>query len=133
MVPANAMGTPLNVHEPVFPVHGLQTVHPVRNGLPAPISAGARDGAAMARVFIPPALRPLTGGRDVVDAAGANVRQVIEALEKQHPGIKAQLCDGQRLRPGLSVAIGSSVSSLGLLQPVEADSEVHFLPAVGGG
>ncbi|MGE3807943.1 MAG: MoaD/ThiS family protein [Gemmataceae bacterium] len=87
----------------------------------------------MPRVWIPPALRDLTGGKDVVAARGSNVRAVIAALEKDFPGIAARLCDGDRVRPGISVIVDSNVAPLGLLAPVKPDSEVHFLPAIGGG
>ena len=87
----------------------------------------------MARVFIPPTIRSLTGGQEIVEAAGHNVREIINGLEEQYPGIKDRLCRGDELRPGLSVAIGGSVSALGLLQRVDVDSEIHFLPAIGGG
>ena len=87
----------------------------------------------MARVFIPAAIRPLTNGQDVVEVAGHNVQMVIGNLDKQFPGIKDRLCNGEELRPGLSVAIGGSISSLGLRQGVETNAEIHFLPAVGGG
>ena len=87
----------------------------------------------MITVYIPPQLRSLTGGADHVTAAGANVRQIIDNLNVQFPGLRARLCDGDTLRPGLTVAVGGTVSSLGLLQKVPDGSEVHFLPAVGGG
>jgi hypothetical protein len=41
--------------------------------------------------------------------------------------------NGEQLRPGLVVVVGTEVARLGLAQPVEADNEVHFLPAIGGG
>jgi sulfur-carrier protein len=87
----------------------------------------------MATVWIPSLLRDLTGGRETVSAAGVNVRQVIEALEKEFPGIKARLCDGDQLRSGISVAIDVQVGRLGMAEPVGETSEVHFLPAIGGG
>lgn len=87
----------------------------------------------MPRVYIPPALRSLTNGVDIVEVDGATVRQVIDRLDAKHPGMKARLCQGDELQPGLTVAVGSSVSSSGLWQKVGPDDEVHFLPAVGGG
>jgi molybdopterin synthase sulfur carrier subunit len=87
----------------------------------------------MPRVFIPPQARALTGGQASVDVPGTRVRQVVEEMERLYPGMKARLCDGDALRPGLVVVVGTEVAQLGLAQPVEADSEVHFLPAVGGG
>lgn len=88
---------------------------------------------SMPRVFLPPPLRRLAGGRAAVDLEGESVAELIEALEARFPGIRARLCDGDRLRPGLNVAVNSEFSDLGLLQRVDPNCEVHFLPAVGGG
>lgn len=87
----------------------------------------------MITVYIPPQLRSLTGGAGHVSATGANVRQIIADLEARFPGLRDRLCDGDSIRPGLTVAINGTISSLGLLQKVPDGSEVHFLPAVGGG
>jgi molybdopterin converting factor small subunit len=87
----------------------------------------------MARVWIPSLLRDLTGGRDTVSVLGSSVRQVIDELDRLHPGVRNRLCDGDALRPGLAVVVDSEVARLGLLQTVGPDSEVHFLPAIAGG
>lgn len=87
----------------------------------------------MPRVWIPPLLRDLTHGADVVAVAGDSVRQAVAALEQLYPGVQARLCDGDDLRPGLVVVVGTAVSSSGLRHRLDADSEVHFLPAIGGG
>ena len=87
----------------------------------------------MARVWIPALLRDVTGGAETVIVPGASVRQVIEELERLHPGARARLCEGDALRAGLAAVVDNEVARLGLLQPVGPDSEVHFLPAIGGG
>ena len=87
----------------------------------------------MPRVFIPPLLRPLTDGRETIDVEGQSIAEVIAALDQQFPGVRARLVDGERLKPGLSVGIGTRVSSRGLTSKVSPDDEVHFLPAIGGG
>lgn len=87
----------------------------------------------MTTVFIPALLRELTGGIDRVAVSGTTVRQVVAALNELYPGVRERLCTGDNLRPGLAVAVNGTVSSLGLLQKVPEGSEVHFLPAVGGG
>jgi molybdopterin synthase sulfur carrier subunit len=87
----------------------------------------------MVKVFIPPLLRDVTGDTDEVEVSGASVRQIVAALEARFPGLRERLCVDDGLRPGLSVAVNGVVSSLGLLQKVPDGSEVHFLPAVGGG
>jgi molybdopterin synthase sulfur carrier subunit len=87
----------------------------------------------MPLVFIPPQLRSVSGNADRIQIEAATVRQVVNALEDHFPGIRGRLCAGDALRPGLAVAIDGKVSSAGLQQKVAADSEVHFLPAIGGG
>jgi molybdopterin synthase sulfur carrier subunit len=84
-------------------------------------------------VWIPSLLRDLTGGREKVLVDGQTVRQVIAALDRLYPGIRQRLCDGDTLRHGIAVAVDTQIAPLGLLQPVRAGGEVHFLPAVSGG
>jgi len=78
-------------------------------------------------------LRELTGGRLTVEAAGATIREVIEDLDRQWPGMRERLTDGGRLRPNLAVAVDGEVSPLGLREAVEPSSEVHFVAAIKGG
>jgi molybdopterin synthase sulfur carrier subunit len=87
----------------------------------------------MPRVFIPPLLRTMARGAESVVVPGKNVREVIDALDARFPGIGQHLRDADGLSPGLTVVIDADVSPRGLLQKVDADSEVHFLPAIGGG
>lgn len=87
----------------------------------------------MALVWIPPLLRDLTGGRETATGPGANVGQVIEALERQFPGVRDRLCPGGVLRPGLAVIVDGQVGRFGLLEAAGPDSEIHFLPAIAGG
>ena len=87
----------------------------------------------MPHVFIPPTLRPLTAGQSELEIPGSTVRQIVDELDARFPGVRERLCDGDDLQPGLSVAIDGHVSSVGLLAKVQPGSEVHFLPAIGGG
>ncbi|GAB4161365.1 MAG: hypothetical protein Tsb009_38630 [Planctomycetaceae bacterium] len=87
----------------------------------------------MPRVFIPPLLRSLTGGVDIVEVDAGNVREVIEELENRFPGTRERLCVDGDLKPGLTVAVNETVSSRGMIEKTPPDCEVHFLPAIGGG
>lgn len=87
----------------------------------------------MAIVWIPPPLRHLTAGQATVTAEGETVGQVLAAVDARYPGLKDSLCQGDELRSGLIVGVDTEVATLGLLHPVRPDSEVHFLPALGGG
>jgi sulfur-carrier protein len=87
----------------------------------------------MPTVWIPPLLRKLTDDRESIEVAGATLREVIDALESQCPGIKDRLCIDSSVRPGLSVVIDSQINREGMSAPVKPHSEVHFVPAVSGG
>ena len=87
----------------------------------------------MATVFIPSLMRRLTDDRETVVVPGATVREIINNLEAEHPGMKDQLVDKFRLKGNITVAVDGEVSPLGILEKVGEDSEVHFLPAIGGG
>ena len=87
----------------------------------------------MPRVFIPPLLRSVTGGQDILDVPGQTVAEIVAELDRQFPGVQSRLVEGDRLKPGLSVGIGTKVSARGLSAKLGPDDEVHFLPAIGGG
>lgn len=87
----------------------------------------------MPTVWVPALLRHLTGDQESIPVAGATLREVIDALDGKFPGIKARLCQGDGLRPGLATVIDGQVVRGGLSEPVEEGSEVHFIPAVAGG
>lgn len=91
----------------------------------------------MPLVYIPPLLKSLTNGQEIVEVSGTNVREVIQAVEAIYPGFAARICDGDGLRSGLrsglAVTVGTKLATNGLREVVDADSEVHFLPAISGG
>ena len=87
----------------------------------------------MATVWIPPLVRPLTEGQPVVEAPGANVREVIDNLDARYPGLRDRLFEGGRPRPGIAVAVDGVVNNEGRPRPITEDSEIHFLPSISGG
>jgi sulfur-carrier protein len=87
----------------------------------------------MATVYIPAPLQSLSGGAVQVTIAATSVRQIVDQLEALYPGMKAALVDDDDLRPHIAVAVDGEVSVLGLVERVAEDSEVHFIPALGGG
>ena len=87
----------------------------------------------MSTVFIPTMLQPLTGGVKQVAIEARNVRQIIDGLEELYPGIKERLVEDGQIRPNVSVAIDGEIARMGLLEKVGEGSEVHFVPAIGGG
>ncbi|HZL86885.1 MAG TPA: MoaD/ThiS family protein [Pirellulaceae bacterium] len=87
----------------------------------------------MPNVFIPPQLRDVTGGIAQVTVEAQSVRQAIDALEAQFPGIKARLCKDDELVPGLQASVDQTMTTRSLRTPLKPASELHFLPAFGGG
>ena len=87
----------------------------------------------MATVFIPTMLQKMTGGLKQVEFQAKNVRQVIEELDLLYPGIKDKLVEDGAIRPNLAVAVDGEIARMGLLEKVGENSEVHFVPAIGGG
>jgi molybdopterin synthase sulfur carrier subunit len=88
---------------------------------------------AMATVYIPPLMQKLTKGQQTVTVVGCNVRQVINNLEGEYPGMKERLVDKYRMKSNITVAVDGVVSPIGLLEKVGEESEVHFLTPIGGG
>ena len=84
-------------------------------------------------VFIPKPLRDMTGGRVEISVEGDTVRDLVDALEGHYPGIKSRLCRGDSLAAGLQVSVDHVLTTRGLRAKVRPESEVHFLPAIGGG
>lgn len=87
----------------------------------------------MATVFIPSLMQTLTDGEKQVRVEGSTVRQIINNLDGMYPGVKERLVEDDRVKPNISVAVDGEVTPLGMLERVGEDSEVHFLPAIGGG
>jgi sulfur-carrier protein len=87
----------------------------------------------MPTVWIPSLLRDLTRGHATLTVAGTSVRAIIDTLEQTNAGIQMCLCDDHVFQLGRTVVVDSQVAPLDLLQTVGDQSEVHFLPAIGGG
>lgn len=87
----------------------------------------------MATVFIPALLRKLTNGQDRTSATGVTLRELINDLERQFPGFRDRVVEHGDLAGSIAVSIDGEVITGGLSEPVPADSEIHFIPAIAGG
>ncbi len=87
----------------------------------------------MPTVWIPALLRHLTHEQESIDVKGSTVSEVIDALDARYPGVKIRLVQADRLKPGIAVVIDSQIMRGGLSEAVSENSEVHFIPAIGGG
>lgn len=87
-------------------------------------------------VRIPTPLRNLTGGKDVVAAAGATIAEIFTDLEKKHPGIGERLCDANgEIRRFVNVYHNEEDIRFkdGRNTPVKEGDEVSIVPAIAGG
>jgi molybdopterin synthase sulfur carrier subunit len=89
----------------------------------------------MATVRIPTPLRTLTGGEDQVQAAGDTVKDVIETLEKNHPGIRERLLDDKGVRRFVNIYVGDEDIRFldGLGTKLKTTDEISIVPAIAGG
>ena len=87
----------------------------------------------MPTVVIPPLMRKFTNGEGNITLPGTTVREVIDNLEDRYPGMKERLCEEGRLKPGIAVYINGLLTRGSILERVDTDAEIHFLPAMGGG
>jgi molybdopterin synthase sulfur carrier subunit len=87
----------------------------------------------MPLIWIPPAIRALTDGKDLIQIAGRTIGQALSNLDAIYPGVRNRLCQGEELRPFVVAVVDGEASGMGLHQPLREDSEVHFLPLMEGG
>lgn len=86
-------------------------------------------------VRIPTPLRTLTGGQDEVKAPGGTVGEVIENLEKAHPGVRDRLLDEKGVRRFVNIYVGDEDIRFldGLKTPLKAGDQISIVPAIAGG
>jgi sulfur-carrier protein len=90
----------------------------------------------MAKVKIPPVLRPSVGGEKEVQAAGGNVGEVLRSLADAHPATQSQLFSGEgQLNRYVNVYLNDEdVRVLDGLDTGVGDADtIVILPAMAGG
>ena len=84
-------------------------------------------------IFVPSLMQKLCNGEQKLMIEGANLRQVINNLDLQYTGFKDRLVEDGKIKPNISVAVDGEITPLGMIQKVNTNSEIHFLPAISGG
>lgn len=79
------------------------------------------------RDALPQAALTATDGTRTLELEADTVRGLLQELDRRYPG-----CRGA-LENGMAVAIDGEIHADALLQPLAADSEVCFVPAIEGG
>jgi molybdopterin synthase sulfur carrier subunit len=87
-------------------------------------------------VRIPTPLRKLTQDREIVEVEGATIRDVINSLEQNYPGLKERICDEKNnIRRFVNVFVNDE--DIRFLQDAETavkpGDEVSIVPAIAGG
>ena len=83
----------------------------------------------MARIILTDSLsKQFTGGDNDFEIVASSVRSLIRELNNLYPGLGTQVSDGT-----LSVAIDGDIYQDAFLEELEPESEVAFLPKIGGG
>ena len=83
----------------------------------------------MARIILTDSLsKQFTGGNSNFEIVASSVRSLIRELNNLYPGLGTQVSDGT-----LSVAIDGDIYQDAFLEELKPDSEVAFLPKIGGG
>ena len=85
-------------------------------------------------LHVPASMRSLTDGRERFQVAGASLRDVIVALERECPRLTERLVLDGELRADIAIAIdGSVIEDSGLYQALAEDTEIFLVPPLGGG
>jgi hypothetical protein len=80
----------------------------------------------LAVVVISSGLRGYTGGEERVQIEAKRVKELLEALVARWPGLEEPLSQ-------MAVAIDGEIHGNAEFRPLRPDSEVHFVPKIGGG
>ena len=87
-------------------------------------------------VRVPAPLQKLTENQAEVQASGGNVKELIDNLERDYPGIKDRICDETgKLRKFINIYVNEEDVRF-LKQdatPLKDGDEVSIIPAIAGG
>ena len=87
-------------------------------------------------VRVPAPLQKLTQNQEQVKTNATNIKELIESLEKDFPGIKERICDETgEIRKFINVYVnGEDVRFLQQdATPLKDGDEVSIIPAIAGG
>jgi sulfur-carrier protein len=88
------------------------------------------------KVLIPTPLQKFVGDQASLDCEAESINQLVQALETQHPGIKARLCDDSgKLRRFVNFYLNSEdIRFMENEETLLSDGdEVSIVPAIAGG
>lgn len=88
------------------------------------------------RVRIPTPLRKLTGEKGEIEAKGGDISELIEDIEKRHPGLKERIYDETgEIRRFINIYVNEEDIRFinGKKTTLKDGDEVSIIPAIAGG
>ena len=88
------------------------------------------------KVLIPTPLQKFTRDQAKIECEGSNIKELLDKLDQEFPGIKARLCDDEgQLRRFINFYVNSEDIRFldGPNTALKAGDEVSIVPAVAGG
>ncbi|MBI5598998.1 MAG: MoaD/ThiS family protein [Deltaproteobacteria bacterium] len=88
------------------------------------------------KVRIPTPLRKLTGGKEEVYVQGGSVTAVLDDLERNYPGIKERICEGDgKLRRFVNLYVNDEDIRFkeNMNTQIKDSDELSIVPAIAGG
>lgn len=87
-------------------------------------------------IRVPTPLQKLTKNQAEVKVSSANIRELIEDLEKRFPGVKERICDETgKIRRFINIYVNEE--DVRFLQqektPLKDGDEISIIPAIAGG
>lgn len=87
------------------------------------------------KVRIPTPLQKLTNGKSEVECAAKNITDLVDALEKDYPGMKERLSEGGRIRRFINIYVNDEdIRFVNKEETALKDGDsVSIVPAIAGG
>lgn len=87
------------------------------------------------KVRIPTPLQRLTGGKEEVEAKAGSVIEIVNELDKAHPGIAERISEGKKIRRFVNIYVNEE--DIRFLKAEETEvkdgDELSIVPAIAGG
>ncbi len=87
------------------------------------------------KVRIPTPLQKLTDGKTEVECTATNVTELVEALERDYPGMKERLSEGGKIRRFINIYVNDEdirfVNKEATV--LKEGDQVSIVPAIAGG
>ena len=101
-------------------------VHLIRTG---------EEHAMPIKVRIPTPLQKLTNGKAEVECAAKTIAELVEALEKDYPGIKERLSEGGKIRRFINIYVNDEDIRFMNKEAtsIKDGDSISIVPAIAGG